>query len=259
MTKTKLLLVAATAVWAGLGAASAKEWKTVRIGMDASYAPFESVDSNGQIVGFEVDYFKALCDKIKVTCTFQNQDWDGIIPSLDANKFDVIASSMNITEERKQKVNFSDFYYSTGNVIIGQASDKAADIKPETLKGKTIGTQTSTIQAKYIEKLYPGMDTKLYQTQDEPNLDLAAGRIDYVLGDAVVEQDFLDHKANGCCKIIGNVPKDSAIQGPGVAAAFRKEDTDLLAMFNKAIAEADADGTYKAIEAKYFKFSIRGK
>ncbi len=86
----------------------AKEYKAIRFGMDASYAPFESVNQQGQIVGFEVDYANAICAKIKVTCTFQNQDWDGIIPALLANKFDVIFSSMNITDARKQKVLFSD-------------------------------------------------------------------------------------------------------------------------------------------------------
>ena len=74
------------------GSAEAKEWKTVRIGMDATYAPFESVDAQGNIVGFEVDYGNALCAKMHVTCTFQNQDWDGIIPALLSGKFDVIFS-----------------------------------------------------------------------------------------------------------------------------------------------------------------------
>ncbi|MBV9218804.1 MAG: transporter substrate-binding domain-containing protein, partial [Methylobacteriaceae bacterium] len=100
MREKMLLTVVAVALAAAIGPASAKEWKTVRFGMDASYAPFESVDTKGDIIGFEVDYGKALCEKMKVTCTFQNQDWDGIIPSLLADKFDVIFSSMNITAER---------------------------------------------------------------------------------------------------------------------------------------------------------------
>jgi polar amino acid transport system substrate-binding protein len=257
VAKLGLLVGLATALAAS--SAGAKDWTTVRFGMDATYAPFESVTPAGDIVGFEVDYGKALCAKMKVTCTFQNQDWDGIIPALLANKFDVIFSSMNITDERKKKVLFSDMYYATPPVFIGQASIKSDDVSPEALKGKTIGTQSSTIHANYLEKFYKGSDIKLYPTQDEPNLDLSSGRLDYVVGDILVEEDFIEKKGNGCCREIAKIQRVPEIHGPGVGAAFRPEDTDLAAMFNKAIAEVDADGTYKALEAKYFKDDIRGK
>ena len=237
----------------------AKEYKAIRFGMDASYAPFESVNQQGQIVGFEVDYANAICAKIKVICTFQNQDWDGIIPALLANKFDVIFSSMNITDARKQKVLFSDMYYATPPVFVGQASEKSNDISPAALKGKTIGTQSSTIHSIYLERFYKDSEIKLYPTQDEPNLDIANGRLDYVVGDSLVEQDFIEKKGNGCCRVIAEIKRIPDIHGPGVGAAFRPEDTDLAAQFNKAIAELDADGTFKALEAKYFKSDIRGK
>ena len=238
--------------------AQAKDYKAIRFGMDASYAPFESVNQQGQIVGFEVDYANAICAKIKVTCTFQNQDWDGVIPALLSNKFDVIFSSMNVTEARKQKVIFSDVYYATPPVFVGQADSKA-DTSPAALKGKTIGTQSSTIHAAYLEKYYKDSDIKLYPTQDEPNLDIASGRLDYVVGDILVEQEFIEKKGNGCCKVLSEIKRDPAIHGPGVGAAFRPEDTDLRDQFNKAIAELDADGTFKTLEAKYFKSDIRGK
>jgi len=239
--------------------AGAKEWKTVRFGMDATYAPFESVDPSGKIVGFEVDYGMALCEKMKVTCTFQNQDWDGIIPALLADKFDVIFSSMNITAERANKVLFSAMYYATPPVFATTASNTSDDVSPAALKGKTIGTQSSTIHANYLEKFYKDSNIKLYPTQDEPNLDLASGRIDYVVGDALVESDFFEKKGNGCCRVVAKIKRVPEIHGPGVGAAFRPEDTELKDMFNKAIAEADADGTFKKLEAKYFKDDIRGK
>ena len=239
--------------------ASAKDYTTIRFGMDASYAPFESVNQQGQIVGFEVDYGNAICAKMHVTCTYQNQDWDGIIPSLLANKFDVIFSSMNITDARKQKVIFSDMYYATPPVWVGQASEKSNDISPAALKGKTIGTQSSTIHAQFLERFYKDADIKLYPTQDEPNLDLANGRLDYVVGDGLVEQDFIEKKGNGCCRIIADIKRIPDIHGPGVGAAFRPDDTELRDKFNKAIAELDADGTFKTLEAKYFKTDIRGK
>jgi len=261
MAIPKLLLVLGLAcgVAAGTAPADAKEWKTIRFGMDASYAPFESVNQKGEIVGFEVDYAKAICAKLEASCTFQNQDWDGIIPSLLSNKFDVIFSSMNITDARKAKVIFSDVYYATPIVFVGQANEKSKDISPAALKGKSIGTQSSTIHANFLESLYKQSDIKLYPTQDEPNLDLASGRLDYVVGDKLVEEDFVKSKGNGCCTILSEVQRVPGIHGPGVGAAFRPGDTDLQAMFNKAIAELDADGTYKTIAKKYFTIDIRGK
>ncbi len=257
LSRMMLLVPIALALWAG--AASAKEWKTIRVGMDASYAPFESVDQSGKIVGFEVDYANAICAKLHATCVFQNQDWDGVIPALLSGKFDVIMSSMNVTDARKEKVIFSDVYYATPIVFVGQASSKSDDVSPEALKGKTIGTQSSTIHANFLEKFYKDSEIKLYPTQDEPNLDLASGRIDYVVGDKLVEDDFIEKKGAGCCRVISEIKRVPDIHGPGVGAAFRPEDTELRDMFNKAIAELDADGTYKTLAAKYFKIDIRGK
>ena len=263
MRLSKLLPAMAVALCAAAAPAGttawAKDYKTIRFGMDASYAPFESVNQQGKIVGFEVDYANAICEKLHATCTFQNQDWDGIIPALLSDKFDVIFSSMNITDARKQKVIFSQVYYATPPVFVGQASDKSDDVSPAALKGKTIGTQSSTIHANYLEKLYKDSEIKLYPTQDEPNLDLASGRLDYVVGDGLVEKDFIEKKGNGCCRIISEIKRVPGIHGPGVGAAFRPDDTELRDAFNKAIDELDADGTYKKLEAKYFTVDIRGK
>lgn len=253
-----LFAAAAFTVLAVAGVAQAKEWKTVRIGMDATYPPFESVNAKGEIVGFEVDYAKALCARMKVTCTFQNQDWDGIIPSLLADKFDVIFSSMNITPARQQRVLFSTMYFSTPPVWVTTAGNKSDDISPAAMKGKTVGTQSSTTFANYLEQLYKGVETKLYPGGDEPFLDLASGRIDYSVGDILVAQKMMQ-KNPGCCRIVTTIPRTIEIFGPGVGAAFRPADTELKAMFDKAIAEADEDGTFKRIAGQYFTIDIRGK
>lgn len=261
VTKRSVTMLAALGLisWLGAGAAQAKDWTTVRIGTDASYPPFESVNPKGDIVGFEVDYGNALCKKVGVTCTFQNQDWDGIIPALLGGKFDMILSGMNITEERKKRVIFTEMYLAVPPVWATQATTTSNDISPAALKGKTIGTQSSSVHAHYLERLYKDSEIKLYPTQDEPNLDLASGRIDYVVGDGIVEQDFIDKKGNGCCRIVAKITRLPDIHGPGVGMAFRPDDADLRDRFNKAIDELDADGTFKTLAAKYFKDDIRGK
>jgi len=239
--------------------AEAKEWKTVRFGMDATYPPFENVDPKGQIVGFEVDYANALCAKMHVTCTFQNQDWDGIIPALLSGKFDVIFSSMNMTPARAKKVLFSDMYYATAPVWVAQDSNKSNDTSFAALKDKAIGTQSSTVFANYLDKNYKGIEIKLYPGGDEPQLELANGRLDYTVTDLIVGTTFVDKVGKGCCRVVAEIKRIPEIFGPGVGAAIRMEDTDLLAMINKAIAEVDADGTYQKIAAGYFKINIRGK
>lgn len=239
-------------------AADAKDWTTIRIGMDATYPPFESVDSKGQIVGWEVDYANNLCSKMHVTCTFQNQDWDGIIPALLSGKFDVILSSMNETPPRAKRVLFSDVYYATAPVWVTQAGTKSDDISLAAMKGKSVGAQSSTTFANYLDKNYKGVDVKLYPGGDEPFADLASGRLDYVVSDILVAEKFIE-KTPGCCRIVTKIPRDPDVFGPGVGAAFRPDDTDLDAMFNKAIAEAQADGSIKKLSEQYFKMDISTK
>ncbi len=257
-SKTLLAVLLGCAALASSLPAEAKDWKTVRIGMDATYPPFESVNPQGQIVGFEVDYAKALCSKMQLTCTFQNQDWDGIIPALLSGKFDVIISSMNETAARSKLVTFSDVYYATPPVWVTTASNTSNDVSPAAMKDKTIGTQSSTTFANYLDKNYKGADVKLYPGGDEPFADLISGRLDYVVGDTVVSQGFID-KNPGCCRIVAEIPRTTDIFGPGVGAAFRPDDNDLRAMFNKAITQANADGTFKTLEASYFKVDISPK
>jgi polar amino acid transport system substrate-binding protein len=259
MKQGRVFALAIAAVCLASAPVTAKQWTTVRIGMDATYTPFEYTDSSGKIVGFEVDYANALCAHMKVTCTYQNQDWDGIIPALLANKFDVILSSMNVTPERQKKLIFSEVYYATPPVFVTQASNKSDDVSPAALAGKTIGAPSSTPHANFLEKLYKNSQIKLYPTSEEMAQDLANGRLDYAVNDQLFMQDFIDKKGNGCCRIVAKIQRLPDIHGPGVGAAFRPGDDDLRKMFNEAIDALDADGTFKTLEAKYFKVDIRGK
>ncbi len=258
MKRSRFVGLLAGALCLAAATAGAKDWKVVRIGMDATYPPFESVDPSGKIVGWEVDYARNLCDKMKVTCEFQNQDWDGIIPALLSGKFDVILSSMNETPQRAKLVGFSDVYYATAPVWVTAASNKSDDTSLAAMKGKAVGTQSSTTFANYLAKNYAGVDVKLYPGGDEPFADLASGRLDYVVSDTLVAEKFIE-KMPGCCRIVSEIVRDPAVFGPGVGAAFRPDDTDLKDMFNKAITEAKADGSFKTLAAKYFKIDISPK
>lgn len=254
---TKLAAAAAILVASG-GLAQAKDWTTVRVAMDATYPPFESLDPGGQIVGFDKDIGDAVCARMKVTCEFTNTAWEGIIPGLQANKYDAILSSMSATDERKQQVAFTDKIYFTPPAIAVPKDSTLKGITPEDLQGITMGAQTSTIHANYAQEKLPGVEVKIYPSPDEYKLDLANGRIDSAIDDIIVLDSWVKSEAGACCKILGTIKPDPVIHGAGTGIALRKDDTDLLAMFNKAIAEIRADGTYKAINDKYFSFDAYG-
>ncbi len=247
---------AALAVLAG--AAEAKEWTTVRFAMDATYPPFESLDPSGQIVGFDKEIGDAVCAKMKVTCEFANTAWEGIIPGLLANKYDAILSSMSITEERKQQVDFTDKVYNTPPAIAVPKDSKIAGITPEDLDGVTMGAQTSTTHANYAQEKLPGVEVKIYPSPDEYKLDLTNGRLDAAIDDVVVLDAWVKSPDGACCKILGTLTPDPVIHGAGAGIAIRKEDTELCDMFNKAIEEIRADGTYQKIKEKYFPFDVYG-
>ena len=133
------ITVAVAALALSLGAAQADNHsKTIKIGTEGAYPPFNNLTTSGELVGFDVDIAKALCDEMKVKCEFVTNDWDGIIPSLIAGKFDAIIASMSITDERKEKVDFSDKYYNTPPAIAVPKDSDITDATDAGLDGKIL-------------------------------------------------------------------------------------------------------------------------
>ncbi|WP_342774563.1 lysine/arginine/ornithine ABC transporter substrate-binding protein [Hydromonas duriensis] len=251
---------AAPAADAAKPAASA-EAMTIKFGTDATYAPFESTDASGNIVGFDIDLANAMCEEMKAKCTFTNQAWEGIIPGLTTKKYDVIASSMSITSERKQSVLFTQKVWDAPNRFVAKEGS-TLQTTPEGLKGKGLGVQQGTIQETYAKKYYPDAKIKSYKTIEDAYADLAAKRIEVVFADGVVlTEGFLKKPAGkGYAQLGADVPAaaDPAILGEGTGFAVRKEDTELAAKLNKAFDAIRANGKYKAIADKYFAFDIYG-
>ncbi|WP_171229047.1 transporter substrate-binding domain-containing protein [Ruegeria sp. HKCCA4008] len=253
MNVKKLLASGLAAAVLSAGIASAEE---VKIGIAAEpYPPFASLDSSGNWVGWEVDVINAVCAAAELDCIITPVAWDGIIPSLTGQQIDAIMASMSITEERLKTIDFSDPYYNTPAVIV---ADKSMDIEatPESLAGKVVGVQASTIHQAYAQEYFKDSELKVYQTQDEANQDLFAGRIDATQADSIAMADFVNSDAGACCEIKGAVADDPAILGRGVGAGVRKGDDDLLAALNKGIAAILADGTHEKITSNYFSASI---
>jgi polar amino acid transport system substrate-binding protein len=224
----------------------------VRFGVAAEpYPPFSSKDATGTWVGFEMDLMKAVCEAEKMNCELVETAWDGIIPALTEKKIDVIWSSMSRTEERRKVIDFTDMYYDSANTMIGKADDatKIDMNAPDSMKGKVIGVQTSTIHANFVQKYFGGAaEVKLYDTLDNALADLAAGRLDYVSESATSLAPFLEAHKDYATKITW--PLDP-IFGEGVGGGLRKEDTALKAQLNAGIAEVVKSGKYDEMMKAY--------
>jgi polar amino acid transport system substrate-binding protein len=239
-----------------LSAAQAQE--ALKIGTEGAYPPFNNLTADGKLEGFDIDIANALCDEMKVKCEFVTQDWDGIIPALQASKFDAIIASMSITDERKQKVDFTNKYYNTPPAIVAPKDSDIKGVTKEDLAGKTIGVATSTTHYNYSEKTYTDSTIKGYPSSQEFLLDLANGRLDAVNDDISVLEGWLATADGACCKLIGAITPVPEIHGPGAGIAVRKGETDLANKFNAAIDAIRANGKYKEINDKYFKYDVYG-
>ncbi|MDE3078741.1 MAG: transporter substrate-binding domain-containing protein [Paracoccaceae bacterium] len=255
--KLKLLALAAIAAASLANVASAA---AIKVGVAAEpYPPFTVPDSAGHWSGWEVDLMNAICKDQKLDCVITPVAWDGIIPALNAGQIDMIMSSMSITAKREKVVAFSNKYYVTP-AAIAVAKDSKLGMTPKDLAGKVIGVQVATTNEAYAKKFFGKTSTlKEYQTQDQVNQDLAAGRIDADVADQFTLADFINSKdGKACCKMLGALPYDAETLGTGIGAAFRKSDTKLREEFNKGLADIRKSGEYDKITKKYFNFDIYG-
>ncbi len=257
IVKSITLALSAAALALAAGAAGAQDM-SLKIGTEGAYPPFNNLTADGKLEGFDVDIANALCEEMKAKCEFVTQDWDGMIPALEAKKFDAIIASMSITEERKQKVDFTGKYYNTPPAIAVPKDSAIAGVTPEDLKGKSIGVQGSTIHQNYGESAFKDSEVKSYPTADEYKLDIASGRIDAVMDDIMVLKGFVASEAGACCKLIGTITPDPKIHGEGAGIAIRKGESELVGKFNAAIDAIRKSGKYDEIAKKYFDFDVYG-
>ncbi len=279
MVKKALATTAVLALTAFAAAsAQAKDWKTVTIGLEGAYEPWNLTNPDGSLGGFEIELANNLCARMKVECKYIAQDWDGMIAGLNAGKFDVIMDAMSITPEREEQIGFSRPYAQTpagfaglktsdvakmdGNgttvPLTGDAAhDKATvDLLRKALKGKTIGIQTATVYTDFVKNNFGDIATITeYKTAAEHDLDVTAGRIDVAFDDDTYFTSAFSKPGNDQMVLVG--PQISgSIWGKGIGPGFRKTDSDLRDMWDKAIADAIADGTVKKLSLKWFKLDV---
>ena len=265
LTLVSILLATITVSYAG-------DWSKIKIGTEGAYPPWNGTNAAGELEGAEIDLAADLCSRMNAECEFVVQDWDGMIPALEIGKYDAIMAGMSITEERMVKIDFSIGYMTEPASLSALSSSALGTLKApgklnldnmdsetkgllatiqSVLAGTTVGVQTSTTHENFLNEYMDGVDIRVYDTQQNMELDLVAGRIDAALSDKASMQAFAETGAGTRVKLIGPDLFGGSFGG-GVGVGIRKSDSDLTAMFNKAISEASTDGSIKRISIKWF-------
>ncbi|BBP76682.1 MULTISPECIES: transporter substrate-binding domain-containing protein [Pseudomonas] len=261
-----------------VSASYATEAPVLKIATEGAYAPWNFTRPGGQLDGFEIDLARELCDRMKARCEVVAQDWDGLIPSLNAGKFDAIMAGMSITEKRQQVIGFSRPYAAplNGFLVMDQGTltglpgaGRSVDLDQDEagakalveqmrplLKGRVLGVQGSTTASAFAEKYLADLvEVREYKTVDAHNLDLLSGRIDAVLANAVVLKLATEAADMHGSKMAGPIFA-GGVFGPGIGVGLRKNDDALKARFDQAITAAVADGTVRRLSEKWLKLDV---
>lgn len=239
--------------------ATAAQAADLKVAIDPTYEPFTYKTPDGKPTGFDVDIANAVCAEIKRKCVFVEQVWDSMIPGLQARKYDVIVSSLSMTEERKRVIDFSDRYYKTPSAIVVKKG--TAYTGPASLKGKRIGVLKGSTQEKWaLGELKPaGVNIIPYEAQDQVYLDINAGRLDGTVADKVeVHGGFLRKPEGKDYGYVGPDQYDTKYYGDGIGIGMRKGQKELKDQINQAIKTIRSNCTYNTIAKKYFDFDPYG-
>ncbi|WP_445396232.1 transporter substrate-binding domain-containing protein [Zobellella sp. An-6] len=244
MKKSLLSLALLTSL--GATAVQAEEVKFVT---NAAYPPFEFVDENNEMQGFDIDLAKALCDVAALECSFHNQAFDSLIPSLKFRRYHAAIAAMDVTPERAEQVDFSDIYYENSAVFVAPQG-KFGSL--DELLSQTVGVQNGTSHQKYIQDKLEGegLQSRPYQSVQDALLDMTNGRLDAVFADTAVVGEWLA-KTEGY-EVVGEAITDDNYFGTGFGIAVTKGNQELLDKLNQGLAELRANGTYDSLYGKYF-------
>ncbi|MGF6546699.1 ABC transporter substrate-binding protein [Paraburkholderia youngii] len=258
LQKISLSLFVAASLLGSVGSVSAETQDTLRFGIEAAYPPFESKSPAGQLQGFDIDVGNAVCARMGVKCQWVENAFDGLIPALQARKFDVINSAMNITDKRKQTIDFTRPIYIVPIVMVAKrGSGLLPDVK--NLQGKRVGVLQASSQEDFLKRHWAtaGVSIVSYADQDQVYADLVGGRVDAAVQEAQTAQDgFLSKPAGHDYAVVGQPLSDPATLGEGTGFGLRKGDRALLTKVDAALDALKKDGTLSALSQKYFKRDI---
>lgn len=259
----RILAASALTLVSLVTAASAE---TLRVGTECTYHPFNYRDSEGNLKGYDIDVAKAVGDHIGAEIEFVCQKWDGMIPSLLANKFDLIVASMSITEKRQEKIDFSAPYRVSIGQFVGKKSkdlkffNDDGSVNAAGFEGIKVGLQRATTYDNWIQAKAPGADVVRYDSAEALYLDLKNGRVDAIMTNPMKAYlKFLSQPDGAGFNVIGPQIEEQEFFGIGVGVGLRKGNDELLARINTAIKTITDDGSLEQFALKEFPFTIHPK
>jgi len=222
--------------------------KVYVVGTDAAYAPFESQNDKGEIVGFDTDVVRAVAKKAGIEVKFVNTPWEGIFNALNQGDRDLIVSAVTITPERKQTMDFSQPYFDAQQLIAVREKSKVA--KFGDLKKLKVGVQTGTTGDEAVTKLLGKNSTNIKRFESTPLAlkELESGGVDAVVADNGVVIHYVTNNPGQKFKTVSD--KEFVPEQYGIVV--KKGNADLLDKINKGLGEIKADGTYDKIYTQYF-------
>jgi polar amino acid transport system substrate-binding protein len=222
--------------------------KVYVVGTDAAYAPFESQNEKGEIVGFDIELMRAVAAKAGIEVKIVNTPWEGIFNTLAQGDRDLLISAITITDERRQTVDFSTPYFDAHQLIVVKENSKVA--KFDDLKKLKVGVQTGTTGDEVVSKLLGKTSTSVRRFESTPLAlkELESGGVDAVVADNGVVVNYVTNNQGAKFKMVN----DAAFQPEQYGIAVRKGNAELLGRINKAIADLKADGSYDKLYATYF-------
>lgn len=244
----RLLVVMTLLAGAALAQAQDLGGRELVVGSDTTYPPFETVNEQGEIVGFDVDVVNAVCERINCVARFQTTAWDGIFPALAAREFDMVASGVTITEERDQVVDFTIPYFEVDQAIAVRVEDEDLTLEDFTDSGSALvlGAQTGTTNAATAEQLVGRDRVRLYDDFNAAIQGLINGDVDGVAIDDVTADAFVQQYAGELSVSIRDVESGDKL---GFAVP---EGDELVEALNAGIEELQADGTLDELIEKWF-------
>ncbi|TPP05893.1 transporter substrate-binding domain-containing protein [Rhizobium glycinendophyticum] len=232
--------------------------QNIRIAVEGAFPPFNFLDANRELQGFDVELAKALCDAGKLDCEFVIQEWTAMIPDLIKKRYDAIVSSMSMSAERRAKVAFTRRYYDSPSILVKRKDVQALSADLKDLAGLKLGVTAATSQEEYAKRFLSGVETTVFHASPDLYKGLADGTVDVILEDKLAIYDWLANtRAGACCEFTGSDIKNDEFFGEGAGIAVRLDDTQLLQILDTALDEIKANGKYDEINAKYFPFSIQ--
>lgn len=261
MKRTSLIALACGVAFSAFSFLAMAKDGVLLVGTEGDAPQFSMADAKGNVTGYDADVANAICGELKLKCEFVVQSFSTLVPSMDTNRFDVIISGLGITEERKQKIDYSIAYGSSPQYFAAPKGSPIAGMTalPDVLKaltGKAVGVVNGTTHAKFIAKNVPSVDLKTYDATTQMTADLAAGRLDAAFSDGPTWEDFLkspDGKDFVRVNLKIRSIDDTSTLGQGMGVGLRKGNAELKTKLDTAVCDLIKSGKMTEISQKWFQ------